>query len=801
MFYGRAAELAEIESRLSAGARLITIIGPGGIGKTRVAQRIAETRPSVLCDLSAARDEGELAATLARALNIPLTPRGDPFDQLAEVLAAKKALLILDNCEQLLEALAAAIPRLKATVLATSRERLRISGEEIFELQPLQPEDAIALFVERARRQRAAPIDADVVSEIVESIDCIPLAVELAAARMGVLDAASLRDRLHRGIDVLEGRSRDRADRQRTMRATIDWSWSMLDEREQRALAALSVFRGPFDADAAEAVIGPHALDSLEILRDRSLVRTTDDGLGLYEPIRAYAMEKLEDDGAAQRHATYYATLSRQGRITEKHLTNLDVVIERGGDEALACAIAREPFVLLRGPLRPWLTTLDALLAKQRSARLLLARARARQLLGQVDGAIEDASAAHGDPSIAARAAWQLGSVASASGDLAKARTHYEEALRVLPGERTRFDRETEIMTLGNLGTVAREQGELIEARERYEEALSIARREGLLRLRGQYLGDLGALFHMAGDLAESSRNFEEAIAVLEEAGDQRLRGLFLGARALVVQEQGDLDAARALVDRALEVQRAVGDRRYSSYLLGCRAQIDHEAGREADAERDYRDAIAQCRDVKNTRIEGLFIACLGALLANTKRKREAVASFARAEELLRSVDDHVRLAAARVHAGQVLDEAGIRERLEEGREHAGHSDDVRFAIRLLERRVAAAGDALFVARDGSSFRAPSGALVDLSKKVSAKRILAALADARESSSGASLTTSALFEAGWPGERAKESSAHNRVYVALASLRTVGMRGLIESNDQGYRLDPRVPLKRDDTSV
>jgi predicted ATPase len=832
-FHGRQTEIADA---LASNARVLTIIGPGGMGKTRLAQRIADALGDAwFCDLVDARSENDVLSTIARALDIPLVMRGaEPREQVGDSIAARERVhLILDNCEQVVDDVARIVRQLldrapTLRVIATSRERLRITGEEVLELKPLSTDDGVSLFVDRARLVQPAldaVADRSVIESIVATLDGIPLAIELAAARMGVLSASALLDRLTRGLDVLAGRTRDGADRQRTMRAAIDWSWNNLTDDEQRALRAVSAFRGGFDVAAAEAVIGEGALDLVESLRDKSMIRTFpvrgELRLGLYQPIRAYAQEKLlaaaEEDTIAARHAAHFAAMTFPPDALvaiEREAENLTAVSERAlredtklaFDQGAAALLAREPLGLLRGPLARWREAVDALLARPHAAssslraRLVLARGRARQLLGETADARADAESlcSFADASIAARASWQVASIAGSTGDYATARAYYEQALATLDklATRTLFDRETEAMTLGNLGTVLRDEAELVAAREHHDRALAVARDAGLRRLSGQYLGDLAAVLHMAGDLEASARAFGDAISVLESVGDRRMRALFLGARALVLQERGDLNGARADLDRAIAAQTLVGDRRYLGYLRGCRAQVDHEQDRLEDAERQYREAIATLREVKNVRVEGLFLGGLGALLARRSKRDEARACFARAEELLRSVDDRIRLAAVHVHQAHLEEErAAVLARLAEGREHVAHSDDVRFAIRLAERIVADTGsDALIVALDGSSFRPPRGALVDVSKKLSAKRLLAALADARLNTPGRSLSTATLFAAGWPGERAKESSAANRVYVALASLRTLGLRSVLQSGDDGYRLDPSVPL-------
>ena len=822
-FHGRQSEIA---GALSSRAPVLTILGPGGMGKTRLAREIqARLGDAWFCDLSDARTDADVLAAIARTLDVPLAARGaGPREQIAEALAARpRPRLVLDNCEQVVDAVAMIVERCVARapdlrVIATSRERLRLDREEVLELGPLTVEEGVALFVDRARRVQPALEDSPRIAEIVQLLDGLPLAIELAAARTSVLSPSALLERLREGLDVLATRTRGVVDRQRTMRAAIDWSWSHLEPEEQRALRACAVFRGGFDATAAEAVLGAEALDLLEALRDKSLVHTDAHGgelrLGLYEPIRAFAREKLDASGEAAayegRHARHYATRTfpvDDLAAIEREAENLAAVSDRAhGDQesfdlGARAVLSREPLGMLRGPLQRFRAELDRMLESPRAAtsvygpRLSLSRSRVLQLVGETTRARSEAEAlrAHSDASIAARAAWQVGSVAASVGDYALACAMYEQALAKIAG-RASFDRETEVLALGNLGTALREQAELVAAREHYERALGVARAAGLRRLAAQYLGDLGALLHMSGELDDAARTFGEAIAGLEALGDRRLRALFLGARALVLQERGELDAARAELDEAIAAQTLVGDRRFLGYLVGCRAQVEHEAGH--DAERGYREAIAILHEVKNVRLEGLFLGGLGAYLARAGKPEQARPCFSRAEELLLSVDDRVRLAAVRVHQGHLATErAEVTARLDEGREHADHSDDVRFALRMLERVVSDdSTEAWTIAPDGSRFRPPRGAEVDLSRKATAKKLLSALAELRVREPGAVLSTAALFAAGWPGERAKESAAGNRVYVALAALRTLGLRGLLQSMPEGYRLDPGVTV-------
>lgn len=850
---GRSHEIDEISALFAGGARLVTLTGPGGIGKSALARAALETETSrkyvsFVVDLQEARTEADVTGAVAAAMSVSLAARADPRAQLGDALGARGALwLLLDGCEQAAPAVAACCetwlaraPSLR--LLVTSRERLRVDVELAFEVGPLAASDAVRLFLARARAARGelSPGADDEIAGLVSDLDGVPLAIELAAARMAVLGPKALRARLSRSLDVLGGR-----DAKKTLRATIDASWAQLPPSAQATLARCALFRGGFDVAAAEAVAGrtdASLIDDVQELRDKSLLRGAAHGadvrLSTYESIRAFALEKLAASGderdAMERHARHFGAVAEElfvavptsrsrealARI-ELEAENLRAVVARAlaGLSPLAPATAAlealHRIALRRGPLPPHLAAIEGLCERcddeRLRARLLLLSARARHTLGLTDDAQRDAASARDlaraldDATLDARATWQLGSIAQVRGDLDRAQAEYEAALaRVRSiGRPSPVDRETETSALGNLGTVLRERGEPVAARARYEEALAVARAQGHARAEGQLHGDLGALLHMCDELDEALSELDRASELLEREGDERMRALFLGASALVLQERGALEEARARIDDAIAVQRRVGDRRFLAYLVGCRAQVDHEAGALDDAERGYREAVQELRALGNARLEGLFLGGLGALVATRGRTGEAKRAIRRGEELLRDAHDELRLATVRVHGVHLLEDAAeIRARLAEGRDHAALSDDVRFALRLAEPvardAVSSAFDpqALVIDDERGAFRPPGGSVVDLSRKAAPRRLLAVLSSERLERPGATLSTAALFAAGWPGERAREDSAQNRVYVALTTLRALGLRGILQSGGDGYRLDPAIPLVR-----
>ena len=326
-FIGRTAELHALAQRLDAGARLLTVIGPGGTGKTRFVRRygwawLGDWPGGVcFCDLSEARSLDGVLRAVAVALDVPLG-KDDPVVQLGHAIAGRgRCLVILDNFEQVLVHAAATVGRwldraADAAFVVTSRERLHLTGEEVFPVEPLPLEqEAIELFSARARAQRPDfVLDATnraAVAEVVRLLDGLPLAIELAAARVRVLSPAQLVERMRNRFALLAG-VRGAAARQATLRAAIDWSWDLLTPWEQAALAQCSVFEGGFTLDAAEAVFelsawpeAPAAMDAVQALVDKSLLRTwnrADAGrydleephFGMYLSIHEYAAEKLK---------------------------------------------------------------------------------------------------------------------------------------------------------------------------------------------------------------------------------------------------------------------------------------------------------------------------------------------------------------------------------------------------------------------------------------------------------------------------------------------------------------------------
>jgi predicted ATPase/class 3 adenylate cyclase len=312
---GREHEL-QVAGLLLRTHRIVTLTGPGGSGKTRVALQLAANAVDdfpggvVWVPLQALRDSELVLPTIARALGTA----GGSEDRSGD----RRVLLVLDNFEQLLDAaprvadLAAELPRLK--LLITSRQPLHVSGEHEYPVLPLSEQEAVTLFVERANAVKPDFVDDGAVVEICRKLDCLPLALELAAARVKVLSATELLKRLDRRLSILTGGAKDWPERQRTLRATIAWSYDLLSEDEQQLFARLGVFNGGCTLEAAETVCEAD-LEAVAGLVDKSLLRREDDRYVMLDTIGEYALERLHDRGEEEqlrrRHAEYYLEQAR----------------------------------------------------------------------------------------------------------------------------------------------------------------------------------------------------------------------------------------------------------------------------------------------------------------------------------------------------------------------------------------------------------------------------------------------------------------------------------------------------------
>jgi predicted ATPase len=524
-FVGREAELEAVLGRVEQGARLLTLTGPGGSGKTRLALEAATTlvpeyKAGVFwVGLASLRDPSLVTEQIAQTLGAK--------DGIAGHIGERELLLLLDNLEQVIEA----SPELSAlleecpnlTLLCTSRELLRVQGEVEYPVPPLAEPEAVSLFCERAQLDPSEEI-----AELCARLDNLPLAVELAAARTKALTPAQILERLAQRLDLLTG-GRDADPRQQTLRATIAWSYDLLSQEEQRLFRALSVFAGGCTLEAAEEVADAD-LDTLQSLVEKSLLRFSDGRYWMLETIREYAGERLragEDPMLAVRHDVYFVDVSRAGIAAFKD----------------APREWTDRFEQERDNLRAALTRLLAQKRSEPSHELAIA----------------------------------YGVLSTYRGPFGEGRSWLEAALEQ---DAPASLRQRALRGASNL---AERQGDLVAARSLATESLELARDLRDSEALGAALLSLGVIEGDANNSELSEQLHLEALSVFSAGGDQREVGQTLGMLGFLYLARGDYSAARDVCERALSQSREIGDERG---VLVASANLGHALARTGDLER-----------------------------------------------------------------------------------------------------------------------------------------------------------------------------------------------------------------------
>jgi non-specific serine/threonine protein kinase len=735
-FIGREAEIAHIEAILDKSS-LLTLTGPGGCGKTRLSLRVAANVMGAYSDgawfveLAALTDSSLIPQTVAQALSIREAP-GEPVTKtLLSALKDRQMLLVLDNCEHLLDALASladsillGCPNVK--LLVTSREALRIAGEKVYRVpslsvpdlkQEFTPEslasyEAVRLFIDRAAAARddfmVTPENAPALASVCLHLDGIPLAIELAAARVRALPVEEINRRLDERFRLLTGGSRTALPRHQTLRALIDWSYDLLNEQEKTLFKRLSVFAGGWTVEAAEAVcaadeavgnrqlavegavggrqsavgtanhgsllptadclLPSEVLDLLLSLVDKSLVVAEErDGAARYrllETVRQYARDRLVESGGSDAvrgsHLEYFLALAEEAepqlqgpdqqswleRLETEH-DNLRAALDwglRNREEEYDPCRSQHP---TPNAQRLALRLTGAL------GRFWMVRGHLSEGRKQISRALAEQGEDH---ATRARALNEAGNLARNQGDRPEARELYEESLAIY---RKLGEQKGIALALNNLGGLAREQGDYVAAWALYEDSLAISRDMGDRRGIARTLHNMGLSARDHGDYAAAQVLLQESLETLRKLGDPYGVAQSLSSLGALAESRGDYTAAKTLHEESLQISRELGDRRGiagSLQNLGNAAcvQIGYAAGRPL-----YDESLAIRRELGDRTGIAVSLIILGNVAKIQGDRVSAQALFDEGLAIFRELEDRRGIALSLNHLGSAASVQG----------------------------------------------------------------------------------------------------------------------------------------------
>lgn len=692
-FVGRKAYADDLARRIDGGARLVSVVGTGGTGKTRFVQHygwrhLGDFPGGVwFCDLSQAVTFDGLCLAVAQGLGVPLG-RSDPVDQVALAIAGRSdCLVVLDNFEQVAEHAPKTLGRwldraVEARFVVTTRVVLGIDGEEVVTLAPMGRHEGMALFTQRAsaiQRGFSASPDDPLLREMVDLLDGLPLAIELAAARIRVFGLAQLVDRMRDRFKLLTS-SGGRSSRQATLRATFDWSWDLLSSTEKAALAQLSVFEGGFTIESADAVLdfddiaGIDVVDILQSLLEKSWTTELATGrFGLLKTVQAYAAEQLGDDerfpgsglrmrmATEQRHWRHFGSLDEitatAGRCVE--IDNLVAATRRAtarmeAHDAVAALCCTWYALKLCGPYRLAIgLAADALGGQGLTGA---DRAAGQLVLGnalQYCGRVVEAAACYALALGMARecgSRLQEGRTLCAMGEQHNTASRHEDARetleRALVIARGIDDEQLECSTLNAIGNLHLNLGELPSAQSAYERALTIVERTGDRRWQGGLHGNLGGVHHAQGMIEGAMRYYAQAIDTACAVGDRRWESNARSNLGLLLTETGAFVRARAELEKAMSTARELGHLRLESIVasnlgIACSHVTDHEA-----AIRYFERALALSDTLSDTRTSGQTHGYFGIYRARHGAIDEGLELIRRGEQLLAGTADQHSLVA-----------------------------------------------------------------------------------------------------------------------------------------------------------
>ena len=881
-FIGRRRELGALEALLGDGSRLVTVVGPGGVGKTRLVREYLARRvaPSVFVDLSAARDGLALAASVGAEIGLGAIAQADPGRPVAAALARRgRLLLVLDNVEQIVDAAAAALgPWLDEAplvqVVATSRERLRIGAERPLVLGPLDGpasglagvgqryQESLALLLVRIRALDpdfvVAPGENEILREIATELQGLPLALELAAARVRLLGLSGLRDRLRVSLDVLGSPDRDRPDRHRTLRATIAWTWELLEVEDRGALGAVAAFEGPFGPQDADAV--GVSTEALEGLVDRCLVSAApapSSARGRQEPhyhvlrhVRDFVADAMPPDARRAQmdaHARHFgrralasiagvdwtrpcrlSPATRAGYRATVHAARAGETAEVGA--ALTVLRAWNPFIAQEGSVEEFQNLALPLLRDHRACaehfEAALATARSLRVASRLDAAAEALGLA--TIQTPAQGAWvsdERARILWTGERNAEAAAEAEAALEVFDADHNEL---AAAFVRRLLASLAHEEGQFETSEAMERECIRTFRAHGATNMQMITQSNLGWACLHQGRHGESRALWLEALPAFAALGNRRGEGHVAMALGRLEATVGRVDAALAHLWHSRQLAIAggdpVGEMRSTTYL----GRVQILAGRSADARATLADGEELARTLEQhnpAHLAGLDRALLewlegdeGAAAAQLRRLQAELHPSLEVDlfvppmalwiaALEGSPIDHpwtstVPFALATrmlLEAIATPDAERAAAAVAQAAPVVHDSLQLRLLLRVLWVRLPAEARLPAFRRVPGALVGPGGKLVwfDAPCDLSSRPKLAALIAllAAARNQGRWVSADAIQAACWPGESILPDAARNRVFQLLNRVKKLG--AVVASAPAGYSLGAEVALVPD----
>jgi predicted ATPase/serine/threonine protein kinase len=647
-FIGREHEAAALRQLLGReDARLVTLTGPGGIGKTRlalqVAEEIAKQFPGgvYFVPLSAVRDHSLTASAIAQAIGVRETGNQSPHEHLKEYVGGlgQPTLLLLDNFEHLVSAapvvaqLLTIGPKLK--VVVTSQAPLHIYGEHEFPVPPLALPDpksipplgtlsglpAIALFVERARAVKhefaLTRGNAPVVAAICTRLDGLPLAIELAAARIKLLSPSAMLARLEGRLNLLTGGARDLPSRQQTLRGTVDWSYGLLNSAEQTLFRRLSVFAGGCTLEGVEAVcntkgdLGLDVLDGMASMVDKSLAQQVEQGdtetrFRMLSTLREYALERLaesDDESATRRaHAAYYLVLAEEGA---EDIATHSEWLDRFEVEHDNFRVALD--YLIKAGDADWGLRIGAALFRFWETREHLTEGRdaIARILG-LEGAVAR-------PKLHARLLFAAGVLAGEQGDYGSAQKMFEDSLETCLELN---DNRGVAVALNALAVITRDRGEIAAASSLFERCVAIWKDVGDSADIARALSNLASVMKLQGECERASSLYDECLTTFRQIGDGAGVAWTLNYQGDVARERTDFIAARSFYEQSMSEFRQLRDSWGIASTLSDLASLSCDQGNNAEARRLYGESIKMFQELGHKRGIARTLECLAVTAA-----------------------------------------------------------------------------------------------------------------------------------------------------------------------------------------